>query len=68
MPARLSAASIAVHSPVPRSSTQLGVVFNLRLGATCPHGSHAPVSKAEGDHLTALTGRKYLKCSTRQGR
>lgn len=46
--------------PVPRSSTQLGVVLDLGLGATGAHGGHASVSEGEGDHLTALTGRKDL--------
>lgn len=46
--------------PVPWSSTQLCVVFDLGLSPTGAHGGHPTISKREGDHLTTLTGWKNL--------
>lgn len=51
---------LPTHSPVPRSSAQLSVVFNFGLGAAGAHGGHAPVGEGEGDHLAGARRRKNL--------
>lgn len=52
---------LATCLPIPWSSAQLCVVFDLGLSTASAHGGHPAISKCEGDHLTTLTGWKNLK-------
>ena len=47
---------VCVCVPVARSSTKLGVVFDLGFSATGSQGGHAPIGEGEGDHWTAAGG------------